>query len=492
MKMKLATQIILAFTVVILLSVIDSYTNYLLSLKVETNSKFLSKSEAIIRNSNQLHKSIIEMQGAFRGFLLTDDTTFLENYHMALTTVPGLYKEQRELINLNKDQVDILDSIFMIHNLWLQYADQIINARKSVILKLSPEKEYLDLFENKLKRQVGKKLNDRIKVKFEEFDRSEYFFRNLHAETLKNSIANTHTRSFIFLSLTIITGVISVIYIVMLITKRIRNMVNLAGEIAQGDFRTIHDTRNDELTSLSKSLNIMSDNLGKSMKNLENRNVELNKFAYVVSHDLKAPVRGIRNVVKWLEEDYGASLTPGMKEFLDIIPERTQRMEDLINGLLNYATISNKTSTEIIHTQSLVEGITQYIVPRNMIVEVKDLPDVVGEKMKLEQVFTNLISNAAKYTQNDTGIISISCKEDDKYYTFSVKDNGIGIDPQFHEKIFDLFQTLRKGNEKESTGIGLAIVRKIIEEQGGQISVISTLGQGAEFLFTWPKIKSTK
>lgn len=490
MKMKLATQIILAFSAVILLSVVDSYTNYLLSLKVETNSKFLSKSEDIIRNSNQLHKSIIEMQGAFRGFLLTDDTTFLENYHTALTTVPGLYNAQKVLINHNQEQVAILDSIFIIHNLWLEYADQIIRAKKNVILRLSPEKEYLDLFENKLKRQVGKKLNDRIKVKFDEFDHSEYLFRNLHSETLKHSINSTHTRSFIFLSLTIITGVISVIYIVMLITKRIRKMVNLAGDIAQGEFRTLHDTRNDELTGLSKSLNIMSDNLGKSMRELENRNDELNKFAYVVSHDLKAPVRGIRNVVKWLEEDHGASITPTMKEYLDIIPERTQRMEDLINGLLNYAIVSNKTGIEIIPTQSLVEGIAHFIVPRNMTVDVKDLPDVVGEKMKLEQVFTNLISNAVKYTQHDTGLITISCKKDDHFYLFSVKDNGIGIDPQFHEKIFDLFQTLRKENEKESTGIGLAIVRKIIEEQGGQISVVSTLGLGAEFRFTWPRRKS--
>jgi len=120
-------------------------------------------------------------------------------------------------------------------------------------------------------------------------------------------------------------------------------------------------------------------------------------------------------------------------------------------------------------------------------VEVHDLPIMVAEKLKLEQVLMNLISNAVKYTRADEGKIIISCKELRDHYEFSVKDNGIGIDPEFHSKIFELFQTLREKDEKESTGIGLALIKKILEDQNCTIRVESSLGNGANFIFTWPK-----
>ncbi len=112
-----------------------------------------------------------------------------------------------------------------------------------------------------------------------------------------------------------------------------------------------------------------------------------------------------------------------------------------------------------------------------------------AERFKLEQVFTNLISNAVKSIQHEKGHITISCQKFAQHYEFSIKDNGIGIEPEYHEKIFELFQTLREKDEKESTGIGLAIVKKIIDEQHGTIKVKSTLNQGAEFIFTWPSLK---
>jgi len=487
--MKLATQVILAFSVVIILSVIDSYTNYILSLKVERNSNFLANSESVIRNSNRLHKSMIEMQGAFRGFLLTDDTTFLELFYAGLNNVPTLYKEQKELVRANQQQVKILDSIYVLHDQWLNYANELIASKRSTITKNQTIGGYQKLFELKLKKQVGKNLNDRIKNKFDEFDVSEYSFRNVHAQSLERSIANTYRSSSIFMSLTVIIGIGSAVFIVSLISKRIAKMVNLARDIAKGEFKTVKDNRNDELTSLTTSLNTMSENLGRTMQDLKSRNIELNKFAYVVSHDLKAPVRGIRNVVKWLEEDFGSSLTQEMKEYIDIIPERTQRMEALINGLLDYATINNRSPEEEIDIKLLVKEIIQYSVPREFNVELIHLPIIYGERIKLEQVFSNLINNAVNFIQHDKGQIIISCIDKSDLFEFSVKDNGIGIAPEFHDRIFELFQTLRKADEKESTGIGLAIVKKIIADQGGTIRVVSSRDTGAEFIFTWPKKK---
>ncbi|HEX8577787.1 MAG TPA: ATP-binding protein [Flavobacterium sp.] len=479
--MKLSTQILLAFAVIIILSVADSYTNFLLSKKVQRNSEFLSKSEAVIRNSNKTHKVIIDMQSSFRGYLLTNDSTFLDAYYKGAKTVPVYLKEQKKLFPNSSVQRSILDSISTMHSNWVQYSGQLINARKT------KSQAYQQLFENKLKKHVGKKMNDAIAAKFARFDKIEYATRKHHGAMLSNSINNTHAFSLVFFALTICVGISSTTYIIMLITNRIRTMVSLAEDISKGHFTIVNDTRNDELTGLSKSLNTMSGRLDKNIRELENRNAELNKFAYVVSHDLKAPIRGIHNVITWIEEDLQEELSPQMKKYLMIIPQRTRRMEALINGLLDYARISMKTPPEPIDTNTLVHEIADSLVPRDFIFKIDNLPELYAERIKLEQVFANLISNAVKYSQHGKGHIHITCKEFENYYQFSVKDNGIGIDPGYHKKIFEIFQTLREKNENESTGVGLAIVKKIMDEHQENITVKSQSGKGAEFIFTWKK-----
>lgn len=479
--MKLSTQIIIAFSLIILLSAADSYTNYMLSKKVERNADFLSNSEAIIRNSNRTHKAIIDMQSSFRGYLLTDDNSFLDVYYSGTKSVPGFIKEQKRLVGNNPQQQSILDSIAAMHADWVDYSGQLIDSRKN------QPASYQKLFENKLKKHVGKKINDEIARKFIRFDRVEYAARKYHGAVLMQSIQTTHTISLIFLVMTIAVGICSTIYIVMLITKRIASMVRVAEDISGGRFTIVNDSRNDELTGLSRSLNIMSGRLKKNIRELENRNAELNKFAYVVSHDLKAPIRGIHNVITWIEEDLSQELSPEMRKYLDIIPQRTMRMEALINGLLDYARISMETPMEQVDVNALVREITDSIVPRSFELEIENLPQLYTERLRLEQVFANLISNAVKYIRGQQGLIRISCREFDHYYEFAVADNGIGIDPEFHSKIFEIFQTLREKDEKESTGVGLAIVKKIIDEQHQSIRVESQIGSGATFTFTWKK-----
>jgi signal transduction histidine kinase len=482
--LKLSNQIILAFAAVILLSVADSYTNYLLSIKVRRNTEFLSKSEMVIRNSNRTHKAIIDMQSSFRGYLLTNDTTFLLAYDNGKRNVPILLEQQRNLVLGHDVQVKLLDSIASLHTHWVDYSGQLITARRRV-----PGSEaYRQLFEGRLKKQVGKKMNDAIAVKFARLDKIEYRIRKQHGAQLQRSIDTTHAFSVVFLSLTILVGIVSTAYIVMLISKRIASMVRLAEKISKGDFSIVDDRRNDELTALSRSLNIMSRKLDQNIRELENRNAELNKFAYVVSHDLKAPLRGIHNVITWIEEDFRGEISPQMKKHLDIIPQRTRRMEALINGLLDYARINQRSPRDEVDLNALVRDIAQLIVPKSFAVRIAELPVFYAERLKLEQVFANLISNAVKYAHRPDGHIKIGCREHHDHYEFSVADNGIGIAPEYHDKIFEIFQTLRERYEKESTGIGLAIVKKIIEEQHGRISVRSVPGQGAEFIFTWKKI----
>ena len=484
--MKLSRQIFLAFFIVLLLSVIDSMTNYLLSVRVRENIEFLNRSEAIIRNSTRLHKGIIEMQSGFRGYLLTNDSTFLSIYDQGHKNITPMFVSQKELISGNSAQAKLLDSVYQLHRQWITYADSLVDARQDLSVSESSRTIYNRLFEKKLKKKIGKTLNDSITKLFTRFDRTEYRLRNQRSERLLQSIRTTHTISVVFLSSTFIIGVLSMVYIVRLISRRINKMVALAENISMGNFTTVHDTARDELTSLTTSLNLMSEKLKKNIEDLEKQNKELNRFAYVVSHDLKAPVRGIHNVIQWIEEDLGHELSPELRKYLSIIPQRTKRMEDLINGLLDYARTREKTQPEQVDTYALVKQIAGELIPRTFRFELHEMPELFTERIKLEQVFSNLISNSVKYTKRPDGHIVITSRRIGDFYEFSVKDNGIGIAPEYHEKIFEIFQTLRERDESESTGIGLAITKKIIDDKHGSIKVNSQLGEGAEFIFTWP------
>ena len=485
--MKLSTQIILAFSLVIFLSVADSYTNFLLSIRVAENSAFLTTSEKIIQNSNEAHRKILGMQSGFRGFLLTSDTSFLGNFNAGLHDVPQLLAFQKSLVANNPAQVRIIDTIQHLHNDWLMYARQLIHLNAKARTSDSDAVQYNYTFETQFRKQFGKLLNDAISEQFALLNSREYATRDQHRKQLAASIEHTRVTSSIFLALTIVVGIISAVYIITLIVRRISSMAKQAEQISGGEFTMIRVSGNDELTSLSKSLNAMSTQLNKNIVELQHRNAELNKYAYVVSHDLKAPVRGIHNVITWIEEDNGHELSPELKNYLRIISDRTRRMEDLINGLLKYAQISETTPEENVDVNAMLKELTEILVPRHFTVHIQDMPTLKTECLKLEQVFSNLISNAVKYTTREDPVLSIKVRSLPGKYEFSIMDNGIGIDQEYHQKIFDLFQTLRKQDESESTGIGLAIVKKIIDEQHGKISVTSAEGKGSTFTFTWPK-----
>ena len=169
---------------------------------------------------------------------------------------------------------------------------------------------------------------------------------------------------------------------------------------------------------------------------------------------------------------------------------RVNRMENLINGILEYSKI-NKTENirENLSIKDLVSDVIFMLdPPGNMVVEIKgNMPNMTADKTKLAQVFSNLISNAIKYNDKPNGLIEVSSLEKETEYEFTVADNGPGIAKEYHEKIFIIFQTLQSRDTFESTGVGLAIVKKIIEENGGIIRVESEQGKGTRFIFTLPK-----
>lgn len=225
-------------------------------------------------------------------------------------------------------------------------------------------------------------------------------------------------------------------------------------------------------------------------RELEKRNKELDQFAYVTSHDLKAPLRAIANLSEWIEEDLQEALTPDTQKQMNLLRGRVYRMEDLINGLLQYSRIGRiKTQPETVVVAQLLEEVIDLVSPpEEFTIEiVGEMPTLFTEKIPLQQVFSNLISNAAKHHNRLDGKVTISVREQDKFYEFAVADDGKGIAEQYHQRIFVIFQTLEARDKRENTGIGLAIVKRIVEEVGGTITLESQVGKGTTFRFTWVK-----
>ena len=223
---------------------------------------------------------------------------------------------------------------------------------------------------------------------------------------------------------------------------------------------------------------------------LETVNHELQSFAYIVSHDLKAPLRGINQIAHWLGEDYAPLFDAPGKEMLDLLRCRVKRMDAMIDGILQYSRVGRLEGqkTPVNLNQLVREAIDLLAPPASMHIIVEaELPVIVGDPTRIAQVFQNLIGNALKFMDKPDGVIRIGCLECGDCWQFAVADNGPGIAAKDHEKIFQIFQTLAPRDERESTGIGLSIVKKIIERSGGKIWVDAAPGKGSAFFFTYPK-----
>ncbi|MDI6739929.1 MAG: ATP-binding protein [Candidatus Edwardsbacteria bacterium] len=226
------------------------------------------------------------------------------------------------------------------------------------------------------------------------------------------------------------------------------------------------------------------------MADLKKVNAELADFAYIVSHDLKAPLRAISSLAVWLAEDYGDKLDGQGKDQLQLLLKRARRMHNLIEGILSYSRLGRvkPVLAEVDSHETARQVIESLAPPESVALRIEGhLPAVVYDRTHLDQLIQNLCSNAIKHLGKPQGKVVISCAEQDKFWEFCVRDDGMGIEPQHFERIFKIFQTLKPRDEVESTGIGLTIVKKTVELYGGTVRMESEPGRGAAFFFTVPK-----
>ncbi|WP_343329585.1 PAS domain-containing sensor histidine kinase [Polaribacter staleyi] len=283
----------------------------------------------------------------------------------------------------------------------------------------------------------------------------------------------------------------------------------LKGESTSYEFKTKNKSGETKywLVSAAPNYNLLGENIGsialnlditkfkrlqlqkeQILKELEKSNEHLHEYAHIVSHDLKSPLRSIDALVSWIKADNEGKFDEMTLQNFDLVEDTLETMEKLISDVLEYSSAGSSTQEdENVDLNNTLSDLKKILfIPENISVNVlKKLPIVKGDKTKFQQLFQNFISNAIKFCDKEIGIVEVDCKEDGSFYQFSIRDNGIGIEKKYHDKIFEVFTSLNK--REDSTGIGLSIVKKIIDLHEGTIWLESEPNKGTTFYFTIKK-----
>ncbi|MBF4473588.1 MULTISPECIES: sensor histidine kinase [Flavobacterium] len=246
--------------------------------------------------------------------------------------------------------------------------------------------------------------------------------------------------------------------------------------------------QSDFLKKQSAEILSMNKQREELLKSLENQNRELNEYAHVVSHDLKAPLRNIDTLINWVLEDNKDKMGESCLDSLNKVLFNVEKMDLLIKGILAYSTVDKLESEErLIDFNQVIDEIKREIhIPKNIeILIINNLPKIKGNTWRFKQLMQNLIQNSINYNDKAQGRIEIGCTEKEQDFEFYIKDNGIGIAEKYHDMIFKIFTKLESNNQ--NSGVGLSIVNKIIEYYKGSIWLESKENIGTTFFFTLPK-----
>ncbi|MBE9503962.1 MAG: type IV pili methyl-accepting chemotaxis transducer N-terminal domain-containing protein [Proteobacteria bacterium] len=298
----------------------------------------------------------------------------------------------------------------------------------------------------------------------------------------------------IALWIALLLGILIAIDIMRAIVRPMNKLLNGMHKVAEGDLHLQMEERGkNEFSLLAASFNDMTNSLNESRNELEKTNKELEDFVYTVSHDLKEPLRGISAFSQFIREDYEEKLDDKGRDYLKRIIKSCSRMRELIDDLLTLSRIGRtKNPFEEVDAKVLVEEVLNrskhFIDEKKVVINVaEDLPVIYCDKIKMQELFANLISNAIKFIDKSPPVVEIGYEKRSGEDLFFISDNGIGIDKRYFDKIFEIFQRLNLKEDYKGSGAGLTIVKKVVEEHGGRIWVESLVGEGSTFFFTIPK-----
>lgn len=413
--------------------------------------------QKVLRTSDQLLNALINAETGIRGYGLTEDQKFLVSYREALPEIEPTLKALSQQVQENPEQSQQITELKLLIQ---QELDILAKTLKQIEndFRFAPQAPRLGALV-----EQGKARMDAVRQSLQDFKDAEQ-------EILVRRRTRLSQARFVNDALLGVSGVISLL--------GFAAALSLYRQTEKQMLR-----RGDELAATNRIL--ATANL-----TLADRNKELDQFTYVVSHDLKAPLRAIANLSEWIEEDLDEKLDEENRYQMNLLRKRVHRMEALINGLLQFSRVGRRQSTiETVRVDDLLADIIDSLAPpAEFKIEIVGLmPTLQTDTLQLQQVFTNLLSNAIKHHHQSEGHIRISGQKQLDFYGFMVSDDGPGIAKDYHDKIFKIFQVLDSRDATENTGIGLSIVKKIIKSKGGSIQVESEINHGTTFKFTWPQ-----
>lgn len=424
-------------------------------------TRYVTHTQYVLLESNNLLIALLNAETGVRGYGSTRSKSFLEPYKIAMHTLPASVSRLKKLVQDNPKQLQQVRVIEQKIQQELELLLQSINNTDALTAGTDISTQQNTLLIR------GKAVMDQLRLDINQFQLEEQRLLQLRERLLDDQ---EHLRGWVQLIMTAISILASIAAICLF-------------------DRIEHDRQTGIRKLRAQAQNVVQLNqiLAQTNMMLADRNQELDQFVYVSSHDLKAPLRAIANLSEWIEEDFEGQLPEDGQKHMQLLRKRVQRMDALINGLLEYSRVGRtKVAVETVNVADLLTEVIDLLAPPpNFIVEVALMPTIQTRRLPLSQVFSNLISNAIKHCDRLDARVQITVDVQDHLCEFTVSDNGHGIALEHQNKIFTIFQTLDARDKTENTGIGLSIVKKLVELEGGKVWVESELGQGAKFIFTW-------
>jgi signal transduction histidine kinase len=445
------------FLAAFILGLFGVYT-YVINRSFIETSRLVSHTNEVLLQIQRILSLSIDLETGKRGYLLTGNEQLLEPNLRATPMVDEYIRDLKKLTSDNSKQQKMIVNLKSLVDENIKKSRIGVEERKNAILQ---NKNYTYVDDGHL--MVA------IRSVIEEMQKEENHLLQQRMKANKNEMSR-----FNIAFLCLVSSIILILIVLFFTIKYHVNALNKS--------QVVLLKQNLEIESLNKNL---SSNLSK----LEAINKELEAFTYSVSHDLRAPLRSISGYAKILNEDYGSGLDEEGKKLIDIVVKNASKMGNLIDDLLDFSRLGKKEMIiSKINMKDMVRLIAKDLNTYNAEVWIKDLESASVDITMIKQVWINLISNAFKYSQNKEKIkIEIGSDYNGVEDVFFIKDNGIGFDMRYVHKLFGVFQRLHKVHEFEGTGVGLAIVQRIIHRHGGRVWAEGKVNEGAVFYFSIPK-----
>jgi signal transduction histidine kinase len=480
MKTSIVKKIALPFMLILLLMAVMAAASLIVqdfeTKTLETLQSDIAKQA--ISADMQLHFTTSTLLMAVNDYIITGNQEYRT-----------IYRKQRDSLHRNLEQLHTtslsehermhLDSVQANLKLLEVFADSILNLRV-----VPAEKNIASLME-----KMDYRYGDQVSLQLTGFYQviAEKIKAGVDQKVTMNRRDFWYTLSLFLFAFTI--ALTAVFLTMRRISQPLKQLVHLAERITSHDFSaTLEAKTEDEVGVLIRAFAAMTDEI-------KRRYDELESFAYIVAHDLKNPISGIRGMTEITLSNSGNNLDDESKENLQLVLNAADTMTALINDLLEFARAGNiELASKPVSITEMLDGVQRdmvfYIKEHNAVIVVPPyLPAVKCDPTRVSQLWKNLLSNAIKYNDKPQPRVEISCDSSQPHvYQFNVKDNGIGLDEQEFENIFEPFQRARTASKYEGTGIGLAIVKRVVDFHGGRIWVTSKVGEGTTFHFTLPKV----